>query len=141
MKYILTFFLFASLHIQAHSQPDSFSLEKYDVVVSFGSMCCGPVSDEFLKDFIQQFNKKNKVAVQAWQITGCGREGEFKILFSLTKLNTAVKKKFLSCVKKIVPEQNDKNKKFKASSGPISIDYNFPKAGLPNCMGQLAIWK
>jgi hypothetical protein len=104
-------------------------------------MCCGPVSDDFLKNFIQQFNRKNKVTIQAWQITGCGREGEFKILFSLTKLNRTAKNKFLNCLKKLVPEQNDKNKKLKASSGTVSIDYNFPKTELPNCRGELIKWK
>ncbi|MEO7489596.1 MAG: hypothetical protein ABIU77_20940 [Ferruginibacter sp.] len=141
MKYVVTFFLLAFIHTQGYTQVDSSRLEKYDVVVSFGSMCCGPVSDDFLKNFIQQFNRKNKVTIQAWQITGCGREGEFKILFSLTKLNRTAKNKFLNCLKKLVPEQNDKNKKLKASSGTISIDYNFPKTELPNCRGELIKWK
>ena len=141
MKYVITFFLSALLHTQGYTQADSTHLEKYDAVVSFGSMCCGPVSDDFLRNFTQQFNRKNKVTVQAWQITGCGREGEFKILFSLNKLKTAAKKKFLTGLKKLVPDQNDKNKKLKASSGPIAVDYDFPKTELPSCRGQLTKWK
>jgi hypothetical protein len=141
MKFAVTFFLSALLHVQGYTQTDSSRVEKYDAVVSFGSMCCGPASDDFLKSFTQQFNKKNKVTIQAWQITGCGREGEFKILFSVAKLKTAAKKKFLASLKKLVPDQNDKNKKLKASSGTVSLDYNFPKTELPNCRGELIKWK
>jgi hypothetical protein len=81
------------------------------------------------------------VTIPSWQITGCGREGEFIILFSLAKLKTATKKKFLSGLKKLVPDQNDKNKKLKASSGNVSLDYNFPKTELPTCRGELIKWK
>ncbi|MDN3656403.1 hypothetical protein QWZ08_12235 [Ferruginibacter paludis] len=141
MKIAVTFFLSALLHMQGYTQPDSSRVEKYDAVVSFGSMCCGPVSDDFLKNFTQQFNKKNKITIQAWQITGCGREGEFKVLFSLAKLKIATKRKFLTGLRKLVSNQNDKNKKLKASSGPVSIDYNFPKTELPNCRGDIVKWK
>ena len=115
--------------------------QKYDVAVSFGSMCCGTAQSDFLANYIKLFNRTNKVILNAWQLDGCGREGEFKILFSLDKLSASKKKKLLSSLKKLIPEQNNKNKKIKASSGPISIDYDLPVNQLENCRGQLTKWK
>ena len=141
MKYIIILFLVSQVHSFANAQPASATPEKYDVVVSFGSMCCGTVSDDFLADFIKQFNCKNKVTIQGLQLSGCGREGEFKILFLLNKLNTSAKKKLITGLKKLVPDQNNKNNKAKASSGPVSIDFDFSTKQLENCSGQLAKWK
>ena len=112
----------------------------YGAAVSFGSMCCGTASDDFLKDFIKEFSCKNKVTVNAWQMTGCGREGEFKILFSLEKLKEAKKLKLIAALKKLIPAQNDKNKNVKPNSGPISVDYDLPLNKLGNCRGQLIKW-
>jgi hypothetical protein len=140
MKYIILLFLVSLINIFANAQPASANSEKYDVVVSFGSICCGTVSDDFLVDFIKQVNCKNKVTIQGWQLGGCGREGEFKILFLLNKLNASAKKKLITGLKKLVPEQNNKNKKAKANSGPISINFNFPTKQLENCSGQLTKW-
>lgn len=140
MKNILLLFLVSQINTFVNAQPISGKTEKYDVVVSFGSICCGTVSDDFLVDFIKQVDCKNKVTIQAWQLGGCGREGEFKILFLLNKLNPSAKKKLITGLKKLVPEQNNKNKKAKASSGPINLDFDFPAKQLENCSGQLTKW-
>lgn len=141
MKYLSILLFSCMLQTPANSQPDTAAVEKYEIAVSFGSMCCGPVSDAFLKDFIRQFSSKNKVIIPALQIGGCGREGEFKILFSVKKLNASGKKKLLAGLKKLIPQENEKNKKLKAGSGPVSLEYDLPKSQLVNCRGELTKWK
>ncbi len=141
MKYLGVFCLFLMLYTITYSQTDSILPEKYEVVASFGSMCCGPVADTFLKTYIKQFALKNKVSVRVWQKAGCGREGEFKIVFSLVNLPGAAKKKLLKGLKKLVRDQNDKNKKLHSNSGLVSLVYDMPTGELTNCRGQLTIWK
>lgn len=141
MKLSLIFFFvllaYTTLNAQATTSNDSVN---YAVVVSFGSMCCGTASDDFLKDFIKEFNRKNKVIINVWQMSGCGREGEYKILFSLDKLKVTKKTKLIAALKKLIPKQNEKNKAEKASSGLISLDYNLTANKLENCRGQLTKW-
>ena len=114
---------------------------KYEVVVFFGSMCCGPASDDFLKDFITHFNSTNKVTINTWQMTGCGREGESRILFSLVNLNKEKCDLFLSSIKTLVPSQNEKNKTVNASIGNISLSYDVLLSSLSNCRGPLSKYK
>lgn len=109
----------------------------YDLVVSFNSICCGPASNEFLHNFIDSFNKKNKVIVPAWQLGGCGREGESKILISITNLKKATAIKFLKNIKKLIPAQNTKNKTINASSGEIALEQNIQRKDINNCRGAL----
>ena len=142
MQYRITFLFFMLVAFKANANTIiNTPSVNYDVVVSFGSMCCGTASDDFLKNFVKEFNSKNKVAISAMQVGGCGREGEYKILFSLEKLKEAKKIKFVSALKKLIPEQNEKNKTVKASSGPISLEYDLTSNKLENCRGELTKWK
>lgn len=142
MQYRITFFFFMLIAFKANANTIiNTPSANYGVVVSFGSMCCGTASDDFLKNFVKEFNTKNKVVISAMQVGGCGREGEYKILFSLEKLKESKKIKFVAALKKLIPEQNEKNKIVKASSGPISLEYNLPLNKLENCRGQLTKWK
>lgn len=142
MQYRITFFFFMLIAFKANSNTIiNTASVNYGVVVSFGSMCCGAASDDFLKNFVKEFNTKNKVDISAMQLGGCGREGEYKILFSFEKLKESKKIKFVAALKKLIPEQNEKNKIVKASSGPISLEYNLPLDKLENCRGQLTKWK
>lgn len=141
VKYLVAFILFILMHTITYAQAGSTLPERFDVVASFGSICCGPVDDSFLKTYIKQFDLKHKVAVSVWQKGGCGREGEFKILFSLNNLPASAKKKLLTGLKKLLCDQNYKNKKLKASSGQVSLIYDLPANELTNCRGELTIWK
>lgn len=114
---------------------------KFDVVVSFGSICCGTASDDFLKDCIKMYTSKTKDSIIALKVDGCGREGEYKILFSLVKWEESKKMKFISALKKMIPEQNKKNKATNASSGPISLDYDVALSEFSYCIGQPTKWK
>ena len=71
-------FAFFSFMLCANLQAQNKNAEsvKYDVVVSFGSMCCGTASDDFLKEYIKNYNYKNKDTVNGWLMGGCGREGD-----------------------------------------------------------------
>jgi hypothetical protein len=55
----------------------------YKVAVAFGSRCCGTASSEFLGKFLKDFNRTAAVKVSADIAEGCGREGEFYILFKV----------------------------------------------------------
>ena len=142
MKYTILFFLYAAIAISVNGQPPNTSSPlKYDVAISFGSMCCGTASDTFLKDYIKKFNCKNKVLVEVWLSGGCGREGEFKILFNLSNLKEIKKTTLKTDLKNLIREQNKKNKASNASSGLISVEEDLPLSRLENCREPLAKWK
>ena len=141
MKYGFLFFFYTLVALLAKGQPVTATPLKYDVAVSFGSMCCGTASDDFLKGYIKKFNCKNNVTVKAWVIGGCGREGEFKILFSLSNLKEAKKATLKADLKKLIPEQNKKNKSSGASSGPINLEEDMTLSRLENCREPLAEWR
>ena len=111
--------------------------EKYDVVISFNSMCCGTASNDFLKEFITGFNAKNKVSLNVWQMTGCGREGESKVVISSAGIKKSVKTKLLKSLKTLIPKQNEKNKAINASIGNIDLEYGIAANTITNCRGQL----
>ena len=116
---------------------DSLNLSKYDIVISFNSICCGPPSDNFLHEFVDSFNNKNRVHITGWQLGSCGREGESKILFTVKGLKKIAAKRFIKSIKKSVSEQNNKNKMINESSGEIIIEYNISFKDISNCRGTL----
>ena len=117
------------------------SLKTYDIVISFNSICCGTPSADFLRSFLNQYTKKNKILPEAWLLGGCGREGEFKVLLSLSKMKTSKKVKFNKLLKELILNQNIKNKTLKPDSGSITLTNNFSKDILINCSAQLKEWK
>lgn len=141
MKLRLTLFFVLITTTLLNAQPATVAEPaNYGVAVSFGSKCCGTASDRFLKDFIKDFNLKNKVTINGFKMDGCGREGEYKILFSIDKLKEAKKVKLIAALKKLIYKQNDKNKTVKASSGNINLGYDLPLSELKNCRGELVKW-
>ncbi len=142
MKFrIILFFAllqYASLAAQTSSPA---KLDKYDVVVSFGSMCCGPASDDFLKDFVKKCTAQNKKdIIKGWMLDGCGREGEYKILFSLNAFEESKKNKFIDQLRFLIEEQNKKNKAVNGSSGSISVKTNLLLTDFDYCRGSLQLW-
>ncbi len=114
---------------------------KYDVAISFNSICCGPPSSDFLKDFIKKFNKENKLTLKTLIAGGCGREGEFSILFSLTGVKVKAKAKFMTAIKTLVPQQQAKNKTANNSSGNMELSYNVTTADFSNCRSGITKWQ
>ena len=141
MKIILQLFLFLIIAPAAKSQQKNNSSLKYDAVISFNSICCGTPSADFLRIFCKEFSKKNKVDLQIWQLGGCGREGEFKILVSLIKLKPAKKVKFERLLQKNISLQNSKNKSDKPSSGNINLNLAPEEKNFSNCSEKLTEWK
>jgi len=137
---ILTVLFFTTTNAQDVENSKIVIPTKYEIVVSFGSICCGPPSDIFLKSFINTFNDKNKITINCWQLTGCGREGESKVLFSLQNLNTSKRTKFLKAIKKIVPQQNQQNKTANASTGNINLDYEVLLSNINNCRNKIVMY-
>jgi hypothetical protein len=137
---ILLFGLLQNIAINAQNTAAG-TPAKFDVIVSFGSVCCGTSSDDFLKDYIKTYTSKNKETMIALKVGGCGKEGEFKILFSLVKLDDSKKMNFISKLKKLIAEQNEKNKTANASSGPISLDCDLPISQFEYCREQPSKWK
>lgn len=109
----------------------------YPVAVSFGSICCGTPSDDFLKTFTAAFNKKNSVKISADIAAGCGREGEFVILFNLPDNKKTIHSSFITELEKTVKETGEKNKKANSSSGVLQVlygvktsEYNYCRLGI-----------
>ena len=134
---MVAFFFFISC---ANLQAQNKNAVKYDVIVSFGSMCCGTASDDFLKDFVKNYNRENKDSINGWLLGGCGREGEYYILFLLATLKDEKKINLKEELKKLIDEQNKKNKNVNASSGSISLMYDLPITNFEYCRGELTEW-
>ena len=138
MKFAPILFLvllqFASANAQT-ATPDT--IPKCDMVVAFGSMCCGTASNDFLKAYIKKFNSSSKDGIKGWLLGGCGREGEYKILLSFATLKESEKLKLVEEIKNLIDEQNKKNKAVNASSGSINITTNLAATNFEYCRGQL----
>ena len=134
------FFLLMINNVSAQSQNESIS-KVYDAIVSFNSICCGTPSAAFLSTFLRDYSKKYKVVLKAWHVGGCGREGEFKILVSLSKLKKIKKIKFKKSLQNLIPDQNKKNKMLKPSSGNINIQYDSSLSNEENCLEKLSEWE
>lgn len=143
MKYILFLAILISAGACSSSNADTSKTtasqadKKYPVAVSFGSICCGTPSDDFLKTFASGFNKKNSVKITADIAAGCGKEGEFVILFNLPENKTAINSSFIAELEKTVKETDEKNKIANSSSGGMQVlydiktgDYNYCRLGI-----------
>lgn len=118
---------------------DSIQDKIYPVVVSFGSVCCGTASDEFLKDFIKTYNKNHSTSINADIAAGCGREGEFVILINIPENNTE-KMVFIAELEKIVLENDTKNKSGNSSSGGIEIIKDSKDSDYLHCRQGIKKW-
>lgn len=106
----------------------------YEVAVAFGSMCCGTASADFIFSFLEKYNSRSSAQrdVLADVASGCGKEGEFYILFQLTD---AEKEKFVAALLPLVEQEEKKNRQKDASSGSISLQFNISVSDLSYCRG------
>jgi hypothetical protein len=138
MKFAVTLFLFLLQFGSANAQTAKpGTVSKYDMVVSFGSMCCGTASDDFLKTYIKKITTTSTNVIKGWILGGCGREGEYKILLSFGTLKESEKLKLIEELKNLIDEQNKKNKAVNASSGSINFTTNFATTNFEYCRGEL----
>ncbi len=115
------------------------AVTEYAAVVSFGSVCCGPVSDEFLKSFVKTYNNDQKVNISADIAAGCGREGEFAILFKLDNQNEK-HLNFLSELKKTVADADAKNRAGNNSSGTLEVKTDIKATDFEYCRLGIKSW-
>jgi hypothetical protein len=138
MKKIVLFALFSiSLGLTSMANDGTTT---YPVAVSFGSMAGGPVSDAFLKKWVINFNKLNKTKVTAVKYAGCGREGEYAIMFSTGKISGDKRKKFLTELKKTVSKQEKINRAEDKHAGNMDIQYNVNSAEYEHCRLGAKAW-
>ncbi len=138
MKHFLLMVLlpfFSLCKVSAQSVPDS-----VNIAARFGSICCGPDSELFLKDFLKKFNQGKCRKVIAYKAAGCGKEGEFFILFSLKKLRAARKDFFKMRLEELIDRENLKNKAENSSSGGIALQYNIQLSSLSYCRIPTVKW-
>ena len=112
----------------------------YPLAVSFTSICCGTASSDFLKSFVQLFNKKNKTNISADIAAGCGREGEFVVLFRMPD-KVAAKRKFETELKVLIEKTKVANKKSNSSSGGIALLQDVHTEDFNNCRLGIAPWQ
>jgi hypothetical protein len=112
----------------------------YPLAISFGSMCCGTPSDDFLKYFIMNYNKKNKTRMNAYKTGGCGREGEFVIFIDPNKMKASTQKKMTVQLEKTVAFQNKKNKNTNSSSGTLELLKNIKASQYAHCSVKIKKW-
>ena len=136
----LVFFLFGSSVKMGAQCADHQKPDKYEVVVSFGSICCGPASDDFLKPFLSVTPTAKKRPIAAWKIGGCCREGEYNVLLSLANWNAGQQKKLIRDLKKLIDHQNQSNKKKAPSKGNIVLQFNVSTDTFKHCRGELTEW-
>lgn len=110
----------------------------YPVTVVFGSMCCGTVSSDFLAKFLKNFNANTAVKVTADIAEGCGKEGEFFVLF---KIDEKQKASFTEKLIIVVNAEETSNRKKDPSSGGVEIRYNVSKTDLEYCRLGIKPWK
>ena len=113
----------------------------YLVGISFNSICCGPPSEDFLKTFVRKFDKANNVKITADKIAGCGREGEFVVLFALGNIKTATRDKFIAEVEQLIPVQNAANKNANTSSGGLDVLHNVKGSDYNHCRIKSQNWE
>lgn len=141
MKLVLTLFSFFLMNCNKSASPAAATGDpSYVAGVSFNSICCGPPSDDFLKSFVVKFNTDNDVKLTADKIGGCGREGEFVVLFRLGKIKEATSKKFIAEIEKLIPAQEAENKKTNTSSGGLEVLHNVKGSDYSHCRVKSQNW-
>jgi len=110
----------------------------YEVLVSFGSRCCGTVSSVFLGKFLKDYNTKAVTKVRADIAEGCGKEGEFFILF---KVDMKEKKKFVEQLVPLVNKEEIKNRAKDENSGDLEIRYDVQKSNIDYCRMGIRVWQ
>lgn len=113
----------------------------FAAVASFNSICCGPPSDSFIRAFVSKFNKSKKAKVKVYQKGGCGREGEFKLFFSLSALKKSTSTQFLKALNNLIVQENARITAAQKSLGSIELQMNVDASTITNCRMPMVAWK
>ncbi|MDO3424376.1 hypothetical protein QWT87_05695 [Chryseobacterium sp. APV1] len=101
--------------------------------VGYHSICCGTPSDKPVMNFINQFQKKNKIKnFEVYKQSGLGREGEFNIYIGTDTFSRTQKTKFVEGLKAAINTQNQMKRPNR--DGNVSFDETLmvKKADLSN---------
>ena len=89
--------------------------------VGYHSICCGTPSDKPVMNFINQFQKKNKIKnFEVYKQSGLGREGEFNIYIGTDTFSRTQKTKFVEGLKAAINTQNQMKRPNR--DGNVSFD-------------------
>ncbi len=106
------------------------------VALYFGSMASGPIGDEFLKTWLQNFIKNEKVNITADKYSACGKEGEYIIVIYKNDFTVAKDSRFTSQLKNVLDTEVKRAKAENPSSGSVEIrpdpkteDYDYCRLG------------
>jgi hypothetical protein len=109
--------------------------------IGYSSICCGTPSDKPVMDFVNQFQKKNKVKeLEVYKQSGLGREGEYNLYIGMDKLSRTQKTNFVKGLRTAIDSQN--NSRSKNRDGIVNFSENemVKKADLTNARN-LTIYK
>jgi hypothetical protein len=88
------------LALSSFAQKDA--AKTYKMVVSFSSIGTGVPGSQPIKDYIREFKKANKIdSITADRIGPLGREGEYKLAFTLKELCKKQQRSFIKGIRKV----------------------------------------
>lgn len=80
----------------------------YPLVVAFHSICCGVPSEEPIKDYVVKFKSEHNIdSIKYIRISPLGKEGEFRLVFPLTELNSKQQTNFIEGMMKVEKLNDD----------------------------------
>ncbi|MCW3162510.1 hypothetical protein [Chryseobacterium oryctis] len=93
--------------------------------ISYSSMCCGTLSPDPVINYINQFQKKNKIKpIEVLIQSGLGREGEFNLYISTDNFSKTKKSAFIKGLQKVILTQNSKRNPSK--DGTVNFEETAP---------------
>ena len=139
MKYLLVIMVFAASGCSSSNTVLPAKDMEYATAVAFGSVCCGTVSDDFLKAYLIKYNQDHSLKIGADIAGGCGREGEFTILFKLDRKNAA-QLVFIGQLHNLIKDTDTKNRNLNTSSGNMEILNDVKSSDYAHCRLGIKPW-
>ncbi len=140
MKYlIIAIALFAQGCSSSNGNSTSATGE-YVAAVSFGSVCCGTVSDDFLKTFVKKYSSDHNVEIKADVAAACGKEGEFSVLFKNAGGNQD-NAAFIKELQQLVSAVDAKNRASSTSSGTLELKQAVNASDFAYCRLGIKPWQ
>lgn len=102
---LLTVLFFLMINVFAQTETS----KNYKVTIYFGSFAEGVPSETPLKNFLETFKKENKLTcICADRIGPLGREGEYKLAFTLDGMPKKIADKFIKQISEVAASMKDR---------------------------------
>lgn len=89
--------------------------------ISYGSVCCGPLSEKPVISYLKEFKKKNQIrSLEILMQKGLGREGEFNLYVGTDFLTTNQRSRLVRGITAAVSNQNNSRKQ--ENNGTVNFD-------------------